>query len=73
VEEEAERGDDRQRPVDLRGDAAFDRKRELRAGLDRRRRDELEEERRVADDDLASRLFAQLDLVDVVDLFLRAT
>ena len=72
VEEEAERRDDRERPVDLRGEAALHRERELRARLHRRRRDELEEERRLADDDLAARLLGELHLVGAADLLRRA-
>jgi hypothetical protein len=47
VQQEAERSDDREAPVDLAGDASLDGERELRTRLDGRRRDELEEERRL--------------------------
>src|SRR5690606_34316727 len=53
--------DDRRRPVDR--DAPTNARRELRLRLNGRRSDELEEERRLADDDLAARLLAEGDLV----------
>ncbi len=49
-------------------EAALHRERELRARLHGRRSDELEEERGLADDDLAARFLGELHLVGVADL-----
>ena len=68
VQEEAEGRDDGERPVDLAGETAFDREWQLRSRLHRRRRDELEEERRIADDDLAARFVGEANLVDAAGL-----
>lgn len=69
MRQEGERRDDRvvvqsiSMPL-FRGDG------KLRPGLNRGRRDELEQERRLADDDLTARLFVEGDLVraDLSDL-----
>src|SRR4051812_7187758 len=68
VEEKAERGDERQRPVVLPRETSLHGERELRSWLERRTRDELEEERRIADDDLAASFIAQRHLPRAVDV-----
>ena len=67
VQEKAERGDDGEVPVDLAGDAALDGKGQAGTRLDGRRRDELEQERRLPDDDLPARLVREADLVGRTD------
>ncbi len=68
VEKERERRDDREIPVDRVGDSALDREGDLGLRLRRRRRDELEENGRLADDDAAARVFPEADLVHVAVL-----